>query len=186
MQKEFSTADLIQHLANGSQWESMQAAKELARRNERSVLPAVANVLTAAQPGHAREMAAWLLGELSPGTDDTLNALCATISDSEAPDSLKGQAIESLGNQVSHLSGGETYERVADVLLGLLKSPSVEILYNAVFALGTLRCHRARSELQRIAAEDHRPYNLLETVSQTARFAIECIDLEPRGVSIRG
>jgi HEAT repeat protein len=126
-------------------------------------------------------MAAWLLGELSPGTDLTLDALHATINDPDASESLRGQAIESLGNQVSHLKGGEVYERTADTLISLLQHHSVEILYNVVFALGTMRCRRARSALERIARDDHRKYKGLETVGQNAQFAIGCIDYEPHG-----
>ena len=127
-----------------------------------------------------REKAAWLLGELSPGTDLTLEALHATISSLGESESLRGRAIESLGNQVGHLKGGDVYERAADLLIPLLQHPSVEILYNAVFALGTMRCRRARSELTRLIGDD-RKYKGLETIGQNAQFAIECIDYEPHG-----
>ena len=132
-------------------------------------------------PANARETAAWLLGELSPGTDSTVEALYAVLNDPEATEALRAQVIESLGNQVCHLQGGETYERAADALVALLDEPSVEIRYNVVFALGALRCRRARPMLERIASEDHRRYRGLETVSESARFSIECINCEPHG-----
>lgn len=176
-----SASELVRRLADGSQLECVEAAKELSNRKDRGLLPEVSDVLLRGESAHAREMAAWLLGELSPGTDLTLDALHATIRDSDAPETLRGQAIESLGNQVSHLKQGEVYERAADALLPLLRHPSVEILYNAVFALGTMRCRRARSELARIAKEDHRKYKGRETISQNAQLAIKCIDYEPHG-----
>jgi HEAT repeat protein len=181
MDDQLPASDLVQRLATGSQLECVEAAKELARRKDRTVLSEVSNVLRRGESVHAREMAAWLLGELSPGTDLTVDALHATINDPDASESLRGQAIESLGNQVSHLKGGDAYERAADVLLPLLQHPSVEILYNAVFALGAMRCRRARPVLVRIAGEDHRTYKGLETIGQNAQFAIECIDCEPHG-----
>ncbi|GHG71268.1 HEAT repeat domain-containing protein [Comamonas sp. JC664] len=181
MDDTLSVADLVRRLATGSRLECIQAAKELAERQDRTVLSEVTDVLQRGESGHAREMAAWLLGELSPGTDLTLEALHATILDMSAPESLRGQAIESLGNQVCHLTEGEVYERAADVLIPLLQEPSVEILYNAAFALGAMRCRRARSELMRLAAHDHRKYKGLETISENAQFSIECIDYEPHG-----
>lgn len=181
MKEEGSASDLVRRLANGTQLESVEAAKELALRKDRSVLPDVCGVLRRGGSKHGREMAAWLLGELSPGTDLTLDVLHETISDPDASETLRGQAMESLGSQVSHLKGGEAYERAADALLLLLKHPSVEILYNAVFALGAMRCRRARAALEGIAAEDHRKYRGLEPISQNAQFAIECIDDEPHG-----
>ncbi|MCE9673956.1 hypothetical protein LY474_39815 [Myxococcus stipitatus] len=181
MNDELPTADLVRRLATGSQLECIAAAKELARRKDRTVLSEVTNVLRRGESGHAREMAAWLLGELSPGTDLTRDALHATIIDPDATERLRGQAIESLGNQVSHLKGGDVYERVADVLIPLLQHPSVEIPYNAVSALGVMRCRRARAELVRLAAQDRRTYRGLETIGQKAQFAIECIDCEPHG-----
>jgi len=57
-------------------------------------------------------------------TDITLAALHAAIDDTRASDTLRGQAIESLGNQVLGLEG-EQYERAADVLLGLLRNPKL-------------------------------------------------------------
>lgn len=183
MDEELPAVDLVRRLANGTNSECVEAAKELARRKDRAVLAEVTDVLRRGETGHAREMAAWLLGELSPGTDLTLDALHATIHDPEASESLRGQAIESLGNQVSHLKDGDVYERAADALIPLLQHPSVEILYNAVFALGKMRCRRARPALERIAAEDHRTYKGkgLETIDQNAQFALECIDCEPHG-----
>lgn len=181
MNAEVPGAGLVRLLAHGSRLECIEAAKELARRKDRTALSEVASILRRGESGHAREMAAWLLGELSPGTDVTLQALHETISDPETPESLRGQAIESLGNQVSHLKGGDVYERAADVLIPLLHHPSVEILYNAVFALGTMRCRRARSELVRIAEADHRKYKGLDTIGRNAQFAIQCIDYEPHG-----
>ena len=126
-------------------------------------------------------MAAWLLGELSPGTELSIDALHATINDPDATESLRGQAIEALGNQVAHLKGGDVYERAANVLLALLTRTSVEVLYNAVFALGAMRCRRARSALVEIAAKDHRKYRGLESISENAKSSIECIDYEPTG-----
>jgi hypothetical protein len=181
MDEHVPAAELVRRLAIGSQLECIEAAKELARRKDRTVLSEVTNVLHGGESGHSREMAAWLLGELSPGTDLTIVALHATISDPKATDSLRGQAIESLGNQVCHLNGGDVYERAADLLIPLLRHRSVEIVYNAVFALGTMRCRRARPELVRIAAQDRRKYRGLETVCENAQFAIENIDYEPRG-----
>ncbi|TSC19824.1 HEAT repeat domain-containing protein [Corallococcus sp. Z5C101001] len=181
MDDELPSADLVRRLAMGSPLECIEAAKELARRKDRTVLSEVTNVLQRGDSGHGREVAAWLLGELSPGTDLTLEALHATIIDPAATESLRGQAIESLGNQVGHLNGGDVYERAADVLIPLLQHPSVEILYNAVFALGAMRCRRARPELVRLAANDRRTYRGVETIGQNAQFAIECIDYEPHG-----
>jgi hypothetical protein len=57
-------------------------------------------------------------------------------------------------------------KRAAESLIALLRHPSVEILYNAVLALGTMRCRRARSALERIAGDDHRKYRGQETISQ--------------------
>lgn len=165
----------------GSKPDCIEAAKELALRKDRSVLADVANLLRRSKSDHVREIAAWLLGELSPGTDFTIDALHATISDPKASESLVAQAVESLGNQVSDLRGGEVYERAADALLPLLCHPSVEILYNAVFALGAMRCRRARSELERIAGRDQRIYKGLESIGQAAEFSIRCIDYGPRG-----
>lgn len=181
MVEELSAEDLVRRLANGSRLEAIEAAKALSRRNDRAVLPEVSSVLRRGESEHARQMAAWLLGEMGPGTDVSLEALYETVSAPDASESLRGQAIEALGNQISHLTGGETYERVADALIALLRHSSVEILYNAVFALGAMRCRRARSELVRIAGEDHRKYNGLEALSQNAQFAIGCIDYEPHG-----
>lgn len=121
-------------------------------------------------------MAAWVLGELSPGTDLTLEALHQTIDDPDASEHLRGQAIESLGDQVSHLTGGEAYERAANALIPLLQHPSVEILYNAVFALGAMRCRRARAALERLVGGDLRTYRGLETVSACAQSSVERID----------
>lgn len=180
MQEELPAADLVRRLAQGSDLECIEAAKELARRKDRAVLPEVSDVLLRGASARAREMAAWLLGELGPGTELTVDALHATINDPEASESLRGQAIEALGNQVCRLEG-EVYERAADALIHLLQHSSVEILYNAVFALGTMRCRRARPALTRIAGEDHRTYRGLETISQNAQSAIECIDYEPHG-----
>jgi HEAT repeat protein len=173
-------AELVRRLAEGSPAERVEAAKELARRKDRTLLPELAHTLRTGS-AHAREMAAWLLGELSPGTEFTIDALHATISDPDASESLRGQAIESLGNQVSHLRGGDIYERAADSLIALLQQSSVEIRFNAVFALGAMRCVRARQALLRIAADDHRAYRGLQTVSECAHFSIECIDYEPHG-----
>ena len=175
------TAELVRRLANGTPLECVEAAKELSRRKDRAALSEVAQVLRQGASAPAREMAAWLLGELSPGTELTIDALHATVDDPETSESLRGQAMESLGNQVSHLKGGETYERAADALLPLLQHPSVEIVFNAVFALGAMRCLRARPALVRIAANDHRSYRGLQTLSETAQFSIECIDWEPHG-----
>jgi HEAT repeat protein len=161
--------------------ECVEAAKAFSLLKDRSILDRVAEVMRGEGPARTREMAAWLLGELSPGTDSTIEALHAVLNDPEATEALRGQVIESLGNQVSHLKGGETYERAADALISLLDERSVEIRYNVVFALGTLRCRRARPMLERIASEDHRRYRGLETVSEAARFTIECIDCEPHG-----
>jgi HEAT repeat protein len=161
--------------------ECVEAAKALARHEDRSILDRVSEVMRGEAPARTREMAAWLLGELSPGTDSTIEALHAVLNDHEATEALRGQVIESLGNQVSHLKGGRTYERAADALISLLDEPSVEIRYNVVFALGALRCRRARPMLERIASEDHRRYRGLEAVSEAARFSIECIDCEPHG-----
>jgi HEAT repeat protein len=181
MEEEVPSPDLVRRLANGTPTECIEAAKALALRKDRTVLAEVSSVLRRAASAHAREMAAWVLGELSPGTDVTLEALHETINDPAASESLRGQAIESLGNQVSHLEGGDVYERAADTLLPLLQHPSVEILYNAVFALGAMRCRRARPTLERIAGNDHRTYKGLETISENAQFSIECIDYEPHG-----
>ncbi|MCP3170052.1 HEAT repeat domain-containing protein [Myxococcus qinghaiensis] len=181
MDDELPVADLVRRLATGSQLECIESAKELARRKDRRVLSEVISVLQRGESGHSREMAAWLLGELRPGTELTLDALHATIIDPNTTESLRGQAMESLGNQVSHLKGGDVYERAADVLIPLLQHPSVEVLYNAVFALGTMRCRRARPELVRLAAHDRRTYRGLETIGENAQFAIECIDYEPHG-----
>jgi HEAT repeat protein len=158
-----------------------EAAKALSLLKDRSILDRVAEVMRGEVPAKAREMAAWLLGELSPGTDSTIEALHAVLNDPEATEALRGQVIESLGNQVCHLKGGEMYERAADALIALLDEPSVEIRYNVAFALGTLRCRRARPMLERVASEDHRLYRGLEAVSEAALFSIECIDCEPHG-----
>src|SRR5438876_790256 len=98
MDDELLTADLVRRLASRSQFECIEAAKELAQRKDRAVLPEVVNVLRGGESEPAREMAAWLLGELSPGTELTLEALHASLSDLDASESLRGQAIESLGN----------------------------------------------------------------------------------------
>jgi len=181
MQQVLPAADLVRRLANGTHLECVEAAKELAQRNERTVLEDVAQVLRRGDAVHAREVAAWLLGELSPGTDATIDALHAAIADPASSESLRGQAMESLGNQLSHLKGGEVYERAADVLIAHLEHPAVEIRYNAVFSLGTMRCRRARKALVKIAASDRRTYRGLETVGESAQFTIECIDFEPHG-----
>src|SRR5450432_368462 len=91
--------------------ECVEAAKVFARQKDRSILDRVAEVMCGEAPAKATETAAWLLGELSPGTDSTIEALHAVLNDPEATEALREQVIESLGNQVSHLKGGETYER---------------------------------------------------------------------------
>lgn len=182
MTKEvLATELLVRRLTSGSREECVEAAWELARRKDRSVLPEITNILVSGQSQPVREMAAWLLGELSPGTDLSIDALHAVVNDPRATESLRAQAIESLGNQVCHLKGGDAYERAADAFIPLLQHPSVEIVYDAVFALGTIRCRRARPALARIAAEDHRMYKGLETISENAQRSIECIDCEPHG-----
>jgi HEAT repeat protein len=181
MDEESQNAWLVRSLARGAPEECIEAAKALARKQERSVLREVVDVLRHGDSAHARELAAWLLGELSPGTELTIEALLATLEDSDASEALRGQAAESLGNQVCHLSGGDVFERVADALLPLLEHPSVEILYNAAFALGAMRCRRARAPLARIAATDHRRYHGLDSVGRCAQFSIECIDDKPQG-----
>jgi hypothetical protein len=55
------------------------------------------------------------------------------------------------------------------------------VLYNAVFALGAMRCRRARPALVRVATEDHRTYQGLETISQIAWSSIRSIDDGPPG-----
>jgi HEAT repeat protein len=105
-EEELPASELVRRLADGVPSECIEAAKELARREDRAVLPDVCRVLRRGESGHAREMAAWLLGEMGPGTDLTLDALYETINDPDAPESLRGHAIEALGNQVSHLRGG--------------------------------------------------------------------------------
>jgi HEAT repeat protein len=111
-------------------------------------------------------MSAWLLGELSPGTAHTIDALHEALHDPQASEDLRGHVVEALGNQVGHLKEGDIYERAADVLIPLLQDSSLEIRFNAVFALGAMRCRRARPALERIAAEDHRKYKGLETISE--------------------
>jgi HEAT repeat protein len=161
--------------------ECEEAAKVFSLLKDRSILDRVAEVMGGAAPARARESAAWLLGELSPGTDSTIEALHAVLNDPETTEALRAQVIESLGNQVGHLKGGATYERAADALIALLDEPSVEIRYNVVWALGALRCRRARPMLERIASEDRRLYRGLEAVSEAALFSVECIDCEPHG-----
>jgi hypothetical protein len=108
MNEASPVSDLVRQLANGPQPKCIEAAKELARRERQNgAARCLPRSTFEAESGHAREMAAWLLGELSPGTDVTLDALHETINDPGASESLRGQAIESLGNQVSHLKGGE-------------------------------------------------------------------------------
>src|SRR5205823_10378526 len=98
------------------------------------------------------EAAAGALGFADLSEEDTsqvVDVLVTVARSDDAPDAVRGQCVEALGEQLEHSSPGDApRQRAETCLLDLLRDSAGVVRFWSAFALGTLRSRRAVAHLR--------------------------------------
>jgi HEAT repeat protein len=80
--------------------------------------------------------------------------IAAAANPAEAP-SVRAQALEGLGNQLSQMEALNLYQAAVTVMIEALDDAEAEIRFWACFAVGALGIKAALPKLERLAQNDH-------------------------------
>jgi HEAT repeat protein len=119
-------------------------------------LTSLLSILTSSPHATHREGAAYALSFLTKccANSQVIDILTQVAANNSEIPSVRGQALEGIGNKLSEKLPQNLYQRAVTVLIQCLDEPESEVRFWACFALGAIRAKDALPQLQVLAQTD--------------------------------
>ena len=152
----------------------MQAATSLSLiATQRHLIPLLA-ILTSSSDPAQRNSVVYTLSFLSASqiTPEVIRVLSEVAANQVEAPSVRAQALEGLGNKLSHELAPNLYQEALTVIIEALDDSEAEIRFWACFAMSAIKIEKALSKLQVLAQTDNTIVEGWWSVAEEAEDAI--------------